>query len=48
MDKKKKYFITAAIIYGIGILLLCLLKFYASLVILIPGMFYTFYKLYSL
>lgn len=47
MDKRKKYFIAAGTIYGLGILAICLLKLYAGLMILIPGAAYTFYKLWK-
>lgn len=47
MDKRNKYFIVAGTIYGVGILVICLLKIYAGLMILIPGAAYTFYKLWK-
>ncbi|MGN0151572.1 MAG: hypothetical protein ACI39Q_03785 [Wujia sp.] len=45
MEKEKKYMIIAGSIYGVGAIVLCLLKFYAGLIILIPGAVSTYFKL---
>ena len=44
MDNDMKYLLTSLIIYAIGAIIICLLKFYAGLIIIGFGVFIALFK----